>query len=135
MENVGKRSLSSARQKTLDFAPKAASCHRSPLPNQPKIRLYMQVFGSNWPLTIHGRTNFKISGIESQLRETEQSRKAAARRSHYRSCRCKPMQIQRENRQRDRRNRRLHAYEHGRDHVVRGCLSRIQPQDAVVERI
>ena len=73
LDNTNVAQLDSARQKTLDFAPKAASCHRSPLPNQPKIRLYMQVFGSNWPLTIHGRTNFKISGIESQLRETERN--------------------------------------------------------------
>ena len=33
----------------------------------------MQVLGSNRPITTDGRTNFKISGIESQLRERERN--------------------------------------------------------------
>ena len=40
---------------------------------QPEIQLHMQVPGSNRPLTTHGRTNFKISGTESQLRKTERN--------------------------------------------------------------
>ena len=65
--------LISARQKTPDFVSKAASCRRSPLQNQPEIKLHMQVFGSNRPFTTDGRINFKISGIESQLRERERN--------------------------------------------------------------
>ena len=83
-------SLCSVRQRTSDFAPKAASCCRC----QPEIACAS--IGHT-----HGRTNFKISSMESLLRETEQSGREAARRSRRRSCRCKPMQIQRENRQRD----------------------------------
>ena len=56
-------------RKPPNFAPKAASYRRC----QPEIRLHVQVFGPNWPLTTHGRTNFKISSIESLLRETERN--------------------------------------------------------------
>ena len=108
--------VASARQKTPGFAQRqrGAAIRRC----QPGIA-YASIGRT------HGRTNFRRSGTESRPCETERNNREenqAARRSRRRSCRCNPMQIRRENRQRDRRNRRLHAYEHGRDHVVRDCL-------------